>query len=380
MPTDQNITLGTEVEYPMAQPSVERTTFEKPAHYSGPVRDDVREDYGRRGWPDAEVGSDPTAGLELRSDPMGPDELADWYRMTIAELTKYAPHEPTGLSGTGCSASTIGLHLHFSPYDDETARALYDISCEPWFRIFACSSIVEGSERTSFQLFRDSYCAMRFDDGPGSSNSCVTLINGRNKHWEWRLLEPITPDHFDLVIEFMKRLKRDPDEARDYARDLVDNVDPRLTAVKRAQKIGLVEKLETPDDEPSRGYDVTRTPVRETRDWFDTVLNSSEAPYIYHVTDDDDEHYYVLYSENYSRSDDPFRFNGVQFQHDDALDADSLSPITDHALTAELQAAVEHERRGMEHPRSPTKTSATDELVERIATAGIGTAFAGGGD
>jgi len=381
MSPDTDLTVGTEIEYPRVQPEHDAATMELPAHGSSDVRNQTRDDYGRSGWPDGFLGSDPTAGLELRSDPMSPDELAKWYRMSIAELSKYAPHEPTGITENS-SASTIGLHLHASPLDEETARFLFELSTEPWFRIFACSSIAEGEHEVNYQLFRGAYCNMSFDNSERSSNDCVTLVESGNNHWEWRLLEPITPDHFDLVIEFIKKLAVDHEEARAFARTLVESADPRLTAIKRAEKIGVVDKLSDAEDNPLENFDVARDPIPGHSDLFNMVRQSGEAPYIYRVTTDEGGRYYAMYSDSYGPSDE-FEFNGVEFGHDTVLDPLSASDNAMETVGGEqaelVREAVNRQRNNIDHPESPNKSEATDVLIEHLTETGR-TATVGGGD
>lgn len=365
MSPDLPLTVGTEIEYPKVQPDEDSTTFKRPAYFSGDVRDSVRSDYGRHGWPDGEAGSDPTAGLELRSDPMSPAELRDWYRMSIAELTKYAPHEPTGISANS-TANTIGLHLHVSPLSVRTAEALFEMSEQPWFRIFACSSIVDGEGRTTFQLFRDNYCQMRFDPEPRSSNDCVTLVNEADQHWEWRLLEPVTPDHFDLVIDFIELLKESPNEAEAFARELVDNADPRLTAVKRAEQIGIADRLSHEGDLRTNDVEIQRSHHADTFAFYEDVRSDSHMPYIY-LVDFEGEPYYAMYSENYGEGNDPFRADGVTFNHDSVLRADSLEEITGDTAQ-QIREHVHRDRNQVDHSDSPTKTEATDVLVDKLST------------
>jgi len=368
-------TYGTEVEYPTVQTGEEMTTFTQPARGSHDLRDSVRSDYGGRGgWPDGYVGSDPTAGIELRSDPMNGDELQRWYREAIVELSKYRPHEPSGITHGG-RASTIGLHLHFSGdgFTEQKARALYDMSSEPWFKLFACSSITEGPVDT-YQVFRSNYCGMRYSDTP--SNDCVNRAERGTDHWEWRMLEPVTPDHFDLVMEFMDTLASDGiDEARSFARGLVDDLDPRLTSVKRAEAIGIADQLDE-IEQSGPSVDVGRRPAGPgpSREFYHSVYTASDMPYIY-TTEVDNQTMYVMTSENYTPADNPFEADGIEFQYDSVLDVESLTPVEDDEVRQTARDATEEYREtgsiaGSGSPTDGVQTSpATDALLDRLADA-----------
>lgn len=368
-------TYGTEVEYPTVQSGEDMTTFTQPSRGSHDLRDSVRSDYGgSSGWPDGHIGSDPTAGIELRSDPMNGDELQRWYREAIVELSKYRPHEPSGITYGG-RASTIGLHLHFSGdgFTEEKARALYQMSSEPWFKLFACSSITEGPVNT-YQVFRQNYCGMRYSDT--SSNDCVNRAERGADHWEWRMLEPVTPDHFDLVMEFMDTLAADGiDEAQAFARDLVDDLDPRLTAVKRAEAIGIADQLDDLDtDAPDVDVDRYPTGPGQSHAFYNEVYHASDMPYIYTV-EIDNRTMYVMDSDNYTVADDPFEAEGVEFTHTDVLDVDTLETVDDVELAEQARdLAIEYRQTGSidgnDSPTDGVDTSpATDALLDRLADA-----------
>ena len=372
-------TFGTEVEYPMVQNDEEMTTFTRPSYGSHDIRSNVQDDYnGRSGWPDGYIGSDPTAGLELRSDPMGGDSLKQWYREAIVELSKYAPHEPSGITANS-RASTIGLHLHFSGdgYTEEKARGLYEMSREPWFKLFACSSITEG-DRDTYQVFRSNYCGMQYSDTP--SNDCVNRAEYDEDHWEWRMLEPVTPDHFDLVITFMEILHDDgPDRARDFAMALVDDLDPTLTAVKRAEAIGIRDQVEQMQaaDEDRVDISIDREPrgSMEQRDFFRAARAESHAPYIYSV-DYEDSVYYVFQSDNYSEHDNPFEINNVEFQYDSVLRLeDSGFDVINSGDTYDVLHEQVEQYRATGGSSSGGITNgistspATDALLDRLADA-----------
>jgi len=362
---------GTEVEYPQVQNGNDMTTFTEPAMGSHNLRGEVRDDYGGNGgWPDGYIGSDPTAGIELRSDQLNADSLAQWYRESIVELSKYSPHEPCGVSANS-RASTIGLHLHFSGpgFTTQKARELYEMSAEPWFKLFACSSLARGDEDT-YQVFRANYCGMRYSDSP--SNDCVNRAEYETDHWEWRMLEPVTPDHFDLVMEFMETLRNDgASEARSFARSLVDDLDPRLTAVKRAQALDIASEVEAFDaDEPDQRYQIDRSAVSETSEFFNEVYNASRAPYIYRVRDTETgAPYYVMYSNNYDMTND-FEHAGISYDYNSVLDAESLTLVPGE-LANRLREQVQRHRHGNRDSGGrfgSTRTSdATDALVNRLA-------------
>jgi hypothetical protein len=369
----ETIKYATELEYPTVYEDEPATTFTKPAQGSFDVREQVRDEYGYNGWQDGEVGSDPTAGLELRSHTLSASQLKQWYRNAIAELSKYERHEPCGITH-GSRASTIGLHLHFSGpgWTRRKAEDLAELSRQPWFKLFACSSITEGPV-DSYQVFRDSYCGMRYSDTP--SNDAVNRAERGIDHWEWRLLEPVTPDHFDVVIDFMERLREyDIHEARQFARNLVDDRDTVLTAIKRAKAIGIKSKMDMPETDESPLYTIDRSPAgssgSEAHDFFQTAMNESHAPYIYRATGGGTS-YYVMHTANYSSADDPFEINGQEFAHNSVLDTRSLGEVSDQDLRDTLRDEVRSHRSGSSSsgPMAGIRTSdATEELTNRLTS------------
>lgn len=362
--------VGTEVEYPATQPENSSTTYKNPARYSGNVYDQVHRDYGRDGWPDATVTSDPTAGLELTSDPMHPDALADWYEEAITQLSTYSPFEPCGVSGNTCAANTIGLHLHMSPFSDDAMRALYEMSKQSWFRIFTCSSLAEGYGTNTYKLFRDNYCSMNFQPDETRSNYCVRKVDELNNHWEWRLLEPVTTEHFKLVMEFVKKLKESPVDAASFARELVNSGDERLTAIKRAKELNITEKL---DDEESESngllerYDVSRE-VSWTGDvngsFMESVYIDSHTPYIYRVHDTDGGMwFFVMYSDNYGPQ-NTFSNHGVEYGYNSVLRANDVETEVTGQRASELREAVEQFRDNRRTTDETRKTKDTEELIK----------------
>lgn len=183
-------------------------------------------------------------GLEARSRDGGVPyyELPEWYRGAIAEIEEKTRRkmEPTGFFGT----TTAGVHVHISPITEDQARELWELSGEPWMQVFASTSLAErdidGSDVDYYPVLR----AGRDDRHIKTDKfDCKhdSVVNKHRKggvgHYEWRLPEPMPPEHFDLIVEFLVRFMDDTDEAAEWAENLVRSGDRRLTAFKRADAI-----------------------------------------------------------------------------------------------------------------------------------------------
>lgn len=364
--------VGTEIEYPIA-PNNE-TTFTEPGQYSGNIRDTLRREFE---WPNAQVGNDPTAGVEVRNiEPVSPMRLAEWYEESISKMKRVAAFEPTGYANGSGNASSFGLHIHISPLTEEQARGLFNLSQEPWFKPFVCTSIVSGNEET-YQVFRNRYCPMNINTGPHSSNDCVTYVENipdqNGDHWEWRLVEPMTIENFKLLMRFIEILQTEGIEAAgEYAKHFVQSADTRVTSIRRASEIGLVEQLQDEDEQVviERAPYATSDNV-ESEAFFESVVNNVYAPYIYHVTQGDN-HYYALFSESFENertfrleSDDGV-FDEVELRANGVVNAETLDIITDSNTVEQVQQHVEDHRNSIETDNDATKTEETDAIVRAL--------------
>lgn len=243
--------LGVEIEYPTMANDKARLTG------AGVPDTSIPEDTGR--YLDHHLGGeitserigDSTRGTEIRTpdDGLHYEDIIEWYKLTLDELEEQSvAMEPTGVFGE----SSAGLHIHISPITEETARELWRISQEPWMHIFACSSIVLREQLGSRVLDAPVLRSPTFSDwcnldefsnstspfGTDHTASVNRHHDGGVGHFEWRVPEPMEPESFELLIGFLARFLRDPDDASVEAKAKVYNGDERLTSVKRLRAIG----------------------------------------------------------------------------------------------------------------------------------------------
>lgn len=226
-------TVGVEFEYPTtgnpdAAPAVE-------GENSRQLYNDARSDNNRE-WP---VSPDEIPMGAMTSDHVGAEitsaqmdlhttQPEAWYVGSIQRATEYGyPFAATGYGDT-----VFGMHIHMSELPRYKAEGLLEVSQEPWFRTFICSSVGPGTA----DPWRHGGISVSDLNGQRDfeSQRCVNArINGDN-HYEWRLPEPVMPDHFEMVMHFLRTLEIDGvDAAREYARERVEAADDRLTAVQQ---------------------------------------------------------------------------------------------------------------------------------------------------
>jgi len=227
-------TIGIEFEYPVA-----RSADNAPATYAERSRnlqatmpgypweldeneDDIPTGYMGRDHVGAEITS-----AELNLHTTRPEV---WHYRTIQKATELGyPFAATGYGDT-----VFGQHLHLSSLPRRKAEALFDMSQEDWFRMFVCSSL----SPTSLDPWRHGGVTSRDIGGAefmgGNQTIVVECPYGEPDHYEWRLPEPMLPEHFGMVMHFLRLLETDgAEEARSYAREAVWDTDNRLTAVQQ---------------------------------------------------------------------------------------------------------------------------------------------------
>lgn len=314
--SNSDLHIGIEVEYPVAPSFREKYTAR--GQRSNDLKSAVRGD----GWPSSIGGRathDGTVGLEVVSTTMELVDAENWYRDTIEYLENdyQAPHAPTGI----ISGSTAGLHIHLSDLSQSQAETLYEISTSPWAKVLFCSSIISSEQENDWRVFRGGgYC--RFN-GP-SNNRRYNCVNRRNGgHYEWRMPEPIDPDHFPIIVKFLRLFEQDTEAAIQYAQEILDSGDDRVTSIRRAEAVGM-------DIEDMPAF--RRSPFEESEEFFEEVRDSWSLPEIWHVSCDDGEFYLFQ-----SRLDTEFSVNGVEFRPDDILYADSLDHVSDEELHSTIR-------------------------------------------
>lgn len=332
--------VGIEVEYP-GMNSTDEKYVDRGRDTSSIQSDINRLPSDMRGRPTY----DGTVGLEIVSDTMAPEDVQQWYSDVIDFVhNEYnVDYQPTGLMRGG---STAGTHVHISPLSDDQARMLYDISQEPWAKVMFCSSIAASDGTETWPVFRGgSYC--RMNNFNGGRYSCVNHRGG--DHYEWRLPEPMAPEHVGLMMEFIERFYYEPEDAIEFAQRLLNEADDRITAIRRAKTTGM---------------DIDGVPVIERaaheedpENFFDTVAEDWSLPEIYRV-DYQDETFYVFESELVGE----FVANGVTFSDDSVLRAGELTEVTDENYR-EVRRVFENRRDGGDERR---ETEATHELKKIV--------------
>lgn len=180
-------------------------------------------------------------GLEARTPDGGIHyrAIGDWYEATYREIEERFGREiePTGFYGNG----TAGLHTHLSPITEEKADDLFEASKEPFMQVFCSASVAaftsDGNPDADIPVTRPAHCQLP-EKRKDNHDCCVNKHrSGGDGHYEWRLPEPMYPDHFRLLVEFIARFVRDTDDGLSFARRLVTEGDERLTAIRRFKKI-----------------------------------------------------------------------------------------------------------------------------------------------
>lgn len=197
-------------------------------------------------------------GMEIRTGNGGLpfDDIKSWYRSVLHEIEQETGRtmEPVGVMGE----TTAGLHIHISPLSEVQAERLFEFSKQPWMWVFASTTVANNNaykadtcapvlrSRMEDNLYTD-YCQLEFN------NRHSSVVNSRRDgRYEWRLPEPMTTEHFELLMDFIKKFILNAGDAQRWVRELVRNGDRRLTAVRRAKKVGIDELMANPQTEATR--------------------------------------------------------------------------------------------------------------------------------
>lgn len=295
------------------------------------------------GWspPDGRLAWDGTVGIEAVSEPMRPSSASEWYREVMYQLEDEGiQYEPTGL----INSSTAGTHIHISKLSRDQARTLAQWSHEEWLQVFVGSSVVGGGSE-DHRVFRGGdYCRMT-DSITGSRYNVVNERSRINGHYEWRMPEPMLPDHFEVVMEFIDRFVDDPQDARSFAKSVLDDESSDvLTAVQRADAVGI--------DDPTE-IQVLREPLSETEGFYEAVRSASDMPYIKKVVIEGDAYYAFEGS-----ADPPFDVMGMAFDTNTVFDARTLDREWGETRGRVLDVL---------DSGGDTNTSAATELLKEVA-------------
>lgn len=339
-PQNSDLSIGIELEYPRADNEDE--LFVSRGHGSDPLRNSIH------GWPSRLRSSptyDGTVGLEVVSNVIHLEDIKTWYADVLDHLRdEYgAIYQPTGLMEGG---STAGTHIHISSITEQQARELADMSSEPWMQVLFCSSIAGDTEgNTTWPVFRGGgYVNMNY------GNAHYDVVNRRDErrgHYEWRLPEPMIPEHLEILQEFLRAFEQSPEAARSYAQRTLDNCDDRITAIKRAEHVGMdIDSIPEIKREQSSA---------DPESFFEMVSETWHLPNIYCVTMDGTD-YYLLDSELSGE----MEAAGISFNTNTILYADSLNEVEDQDLYNQIRTA--YTRRG----QTRRETDATEELKKIV--------------
>jgi len=335
-PRESILKIGIEVEYPICSTG---EYLVGRGRGSNPLRRQIED------WPHTIGGYpeyDGTVGLEVVSDVLDLADAANWYADVLdhIEHTYGERYQPVGLMSGG---NTAGTHIHISDLTESQAQELYDISQTPWAKVLFCSSIASDDDSASWPVFRGGqYCRM----GYGSNRYNVVNHRGGG-HYEWRLPEPMIREHMEIVVRFLRLFEQSPDEAREYAQELLDSGDDRITSIRRAERVGMdIDEMPTVQREPV-------TADSESEQFYQRVEDDWALPEI-HTVEFGGESFYVFES----RLSGEFEVMGIEFADDDILHALSLQPVDD-AMHEEIQRAYQRDE-------NIRKTEATTELKKIV--------------
>lgn len=334
-PRDSDLKIGMEIEYPQMNPDSDEL-FVSRGRKSNSLQDRV----SHQPWPLAGTPTyDGTVGLEVVSDVMDLADAQNWYSEVIEFLEDEhnAFYQPTGLMRGG---STAGTHIHISRLSTSQARKLAEFSQSSWAKVLFCSSIASQDDAMSWPVFRGGrYVNMSY--GGGHYN----VVNERGGgHYEWRLPEPMVPEHVEILTNFIGLFGEDEELALEYAQELLDNADDRITSIRRAEAVGMdIDEMPT----------VTRSqPDCDPESFYETVESEWYLPEIYTVVVNEEPFY--LFE---SRFNGEFEAAGREFTQNDVLYANTLERVNNEELANNIRQA--YRRQNSDELR---ETEATEEL------------------
>lgn len=249
--------IGVELEYPVAEdPSTGSASRSRGLrdHFQSSSRPGWLSDFeGDSGY----MGSDHT-GAEITSGILNlhTTEPEVWYQESINVSEEYGA--PFGATGRG--DTNFGLHMHVSDISDAQVEEIADACSNEWARVFFCTSIDEQSA----DPWRHGGV-----HNPGNPFRGPRRDDNTDQHYEFRLPEPMLPEHFQLVMNFWRLVEDESAEAAiDYARELVHDRDERLTAIQQYQS--LRDRLEDwPNEAAVSDIQGQRTYTDESAaEWF----------------------------------------------------------------------------------------------------------------
>lgn len=342
--------IGVEVE--LADSKENRPTYRLPGENSEYVLNEHRDGLGN--WHNATVTYDGTVGTEIVMPQ--PRDINDsperWFDSVLNEAREAhgLTYEPCGLIDGG---NSVGLHIHLSPLTDQQAQDLFRASQTDWMKVFACSSLTDDDHR----VFRSTrYCDTDGGIYDGNRYTAVREVNSMEDHYEWRLPEPVDREHFELLMEYLRRFSKSPSDANEWAKGLVEDADDRLVSIKRANEIEL---LRDEDEDDFELLTISRSPNVQTDSFFWEVYDSSETPYIYRAYLDDEE-YYCFNTSSYSPSRE-FEIGGESFTPRTVFDAETLKVVDDNGSLYERVNESIREAQSPQ-PNEPHETAATEKL------------------
>lgn len=219
--------IGVEFEYPVRASDSDYPSLH--AHQSHPLYN------GNPGSWDLGLEDVPTGrmtrdhvGAEITSSVLDlhTTQPEVWYQATVNRAEELG--FPFAANGWG--ETNFGLHMHLTNLSREKAEELWEVCQNNWMRVFLCASIGPNS-------------ADPWRHG-GVSGDCIhgrrdwdyqRVMNSRgSRHYEWRLPEPVLPDHFAMIMHFLRLVEIEGVEfAAEYARERVETRDDRLTAIQQ---------------------------------------------------------------------------------------------------------------------------------------------------
>lgn len=226
-------TIGIEFEYPIGDTSYTEGPDLYGHNSSGLVG--ANWELGIDGVPDCEQAGSDHIGAEVRSPvfDLHTTQPEQWFVGSI----EHAENNDAPYAANGSGYTNFGLHMHLSQLTDEQRDFIADLSTnEVWMRVFVTSSI----SGTSADPWRHGGVAGSEINphSPTGNRRTIQSANVANnlrhyeRHYEWRLPEPMMPSQFSMVMHFLRLVSLNEfEEAEEYARDAVMRADERLTPV-----------------------------------------------------------------------------------------------------------------------------------------------------